>query len=84
MKSAIDTDRGGRRHSKIRERRITPADAGQAVENVANLFALSGLLQTGAGVGHHDKLLACAVASHLFDDAREKVLFEDVRLERAP
>ena len=69
-------------HAKIRERGITAANAGQAGENVAEVIGLGDLLHFRAGIGDGDKAAAGFVRADGLLRPFEKVLLENIGLER--
>src|SRR5215469_6299040 len=79
----IQTLKGPWNHSEIRERRVTPADAGHPEENVAETIAFRHLLQFGARIGYSQEPFPRFSRARRLLHAIEEVLLEDIRLESA-
>ena len=69
-------------HAEVRERGIASADAGQAGENVAEVIGLGDLLHFRAGIGDGDEAAAGFIRADSLLCTFEKVLLENIGLER--
>src|ERR1700722_3054757 len=75
-------NRGGN-HAEIRKRGIAAADAGHAVENIAEVVGLSDFLHVRAGIGGGDEALSGFGGTDRFGDQIVEKLLEDIGLKRA-
>ncbi len=72
-----------RRHQpEIRQRGITPADAGNAGNDLTEMRLAREFFELGAGIGNGDEMLRCAFLVQPLTDARKEILHEDIRFER--
>ncbi len=78
----VQTHERAGHHAKIRERGITPADAGQAGKNMAEAIGLGDLLHLRAGVGDGDEAAAGFVRADGLLRPFEEILLENIGLER--
>src|SRR5712692_570408 len=76
----VEAHHGGGHHPEIRERRVPPADAGKAMEDMSEVVRLGDFLQLRPWVGDGDETLAGLGGADGTLDALEEVLLEDVRL----
>jgi hypothetical protein len=78
----IQTHERAGHHAEIRKRRIAPADAGHSVEDAAEAIGFRDFLHLGAGIGDRDEVAASFLRAHHLLGPLEKVLLENVGLER--
>src|SRR4051812_32248500 len=78
----IKSHGGSRNDPEIRQGRVSAANCRVAIEDIAELVALSFLLQLGAGIGNRDETAAGFFLADGLLNALQEMLLENVRLER--
>ena len=78
----IKAHRRGRHHAEVRQHRVSPADARLSERDMTEAVAFGDLLQIRPGIGDGDEMGARALGAEGCRRALEKILLQNVRLER--
>src|SRR5215813_14764913 len=79
----VQPHHGSRNHTEIRKGGVAAADARDAGENLPEFIVLGHLLHFRTGIGYGDEMATDFTCANFRFDAFEKVLLEDIWLERA-
>ncbi len=78
----VEADRGRRNEAEFRQDGVAPTDRRHTVKDMSKANLARALLQRRAGVGHRDEMVASPLLALQCDDAVEKVVQEDIGLQR--
>src|SRR5208283_5258725 len=79
----VQAHAGAGHHAEIRECGVTPSDAGNSRENMAEMVRFGDLLQLRTGISDGDEVAAHFIGTHLGFNSFKKILLENVGLQCA-